>query len=89
MENMNLIFPVLLVVIFYLFLIRPQMREKKRFEAMLAAMKKGDKVITNSGIYGEIYALKDDKTVTLKIADNVRVDFLKSSISRILTADNK
>ncbi len=82
--NMNLIFPLLLLVVFYFFLIRPQMKERKDFEKMLSVLKKGDKVLTSAGMFGEVTALKDDNRVTIKVADNVKIDFAKSSISKVL-----
>ena len=85
--NMNILFPILLIAVFYFFIIRPQMREKKEFEKLLAALKKGDRVLTSSGIYGEVTALKDDSRITLKVADNVKIDFAKSSISKVLNQE--
>jgi preprotein translocase subunit YajC len=84
MPNMQILFPVLLIGVFYFFIIRPQMREKKAFEKLLQGLKKGDKVVTNSGIFGEVTAIKDDTRVTLKVADSVKIDFLKSSVTKIL-----
>ncbi len=63
------------------------MREKKAFEKLLADLKKGDKVLTSSGIYGEVTAIKDDTRITLKVADNVRIDFAKTSVSKILNPE--
>ncbi len=82
--NFNMLMPLLLIVVFVFFIILPQRREKKEFEKMLAALKKGDKVLTNSGIYGEVVNLIDDQKVTLKVADNVKIDFAKSTISKVL-----
>ena len=85
--NMNIFFLVLIFVVFYFFLIRPQMREKKAFEKLLAGLKKGDKVLTSSGIYGEITAIKDDTCITLKVAEIVRIDFAKNSVSKVLNQE--
>ncbi|MFC1585792.1 preprotein translocase subunit YajC [Fibrobacterota bacterium] len=87
--NMNVMFLILIFVVFYFFIIRPQMKEKKSFEKMLGALKKGDKVITNSGIYGEVTAIKDETRITLKVAENVRIDFTKSSVSRVLNQEKE
>jgi len=84
---MNLLFLILIISVFYFFWIRPQMREKKEFEKLLASLKKGDKVLTSSGIYGEVTAIKDDTRITLKVADNVRIDFAKSSVSKVLNRE--
>ena len=83
------IVPIVLVfVVFYFFLIRPQQKERQRVEqetqAMLEALKSGDKVITNGGILGTIVAVRDD-IINLRIADGVKIDVLKSSIARKTT----
>ncbi|MBF0431022.1 MAG: preprotein translocase subunit YajC [Fibrobacteria bacterium] len=83
-----MLFPVLLIGVFFLFIIRPQMREKKEYQKMLAALKKGDKVITNSGMYAEIYAMKDDTRVTLKVGENMKIDFTKASIAKVVNENN-
>lgn len=59
----NLMLPIGMIVIFYFLLIRPQNNRMKKHRAMLAAMKKGDTVITQGGIIGRIFALKDDEVV--------------------------
>ncbi len=82
--NFSPLFIVLLIAVFFLFFIRPQMREKKEYTKMLNALKKGDKVITNSGIYAEVFAIKDDNRITLKVGDNVKIDFTKSAVSKII-----
>ncbi len=80
----SIIYIVGIVIVAYFLLIKPQQKEKKAFQKMLDGMKKGDKVITTSGIYAEISALKDGDMVTLKVADGVKIDFSKSSIAKIL-----
>jgi len=59
----NLMLPVGMIVIFYFLLIRPQNNRMKKHRAMLTAMKKGDTVVTQGGIIGRIFALKDDEVV--------------------------
>jgi preprotein translocase subunit YajC len=63
----------------YFLIWRPQQKQQKEQSAMHAALKKGDDVITSSGILGKIYAV-DDKVVTLEIARDVKVRMLKSSV---------
>jgi preprotein translocase subunit YajC len=74
--------PVLIVMgaIFFFLVIRPQQRERQKREAMLGSLKKGDRVITSGGLIGTIVGLSD-QTVTLKIADSVRVECLRSAIN--------
>jgi preprotein translocase subunit YajC len=73
---------ILIVVVFYFLLIRPQQKRQKEHKNMVAALRKGDKVVTNSGIFGTIVGMEDQENkVVLKIAENVKVEFLKSSIA--------
>ncbi len=76
---MSLIFLVAIIVIFYLFMIRPQVKRQKDLKNYRESLKKGDRVITTGGIYGKINDVKDN-TVTLEIADNVRVKVDKSAV---------
>lgn len=69
-----------IIVIFYFLLIRPQQKRQKEHQKMLESIKKGDKVVTNSGIHGTVKDL-DDKTMLLQIADNVQVRFERSAIA--------
>jgi preprotein translocase subunit YajC len=72
--------PILIVgVIFYLLIFMPMKKRQKKVEAMIVALKKDDKVITSSGIYGVIAAVKD-KTFILKIADQVKIEVAKNSV---------
>ena len=66
-----LVMMVIVLGIFYVMLILPQQRQRKKMQQMLAALKTGDKVITNSGMYGTIAGIDGD-TVILKIADQVK-----------------
>ena len=70
---------LLIFVIFYLLLIRPQQKERRRTQAMLDNLKAGDQVITSGGILGTIHSVSD-KTVQLKINDKVRISILRSAI---------
>ncbi|MCM8822304.1 MAG: preprotein translocase subunit YajC [Candidatus Omnitrophica bacterium] len=77
------ILPLLIIfLIFYFLLILPQQRKEKQRREMLDNMKKGDRVITVGGIIATVEEIKG-KIVTLKVADNVKVDFVKSSIAQI------
>ncbi len=70
---------ILIFVVFYFLLIRPQQKKAKEHQAYLNNLKKGEKVITGGGIYGRITGLTDT-AVTLEIADNVRIKVTRSSI---------
>ena len=78
----QVLFFAAIFAIFYFLLIRPQQRQKKDREAMLAAVKKGDRVVTSSGMHGTVVGLNDN-TVTLKVADSVKLDFDRSALGRI------
>lgn len=81
---------VAVAVLFYLILLRPQRREQRRQEDMLKALKKNDRVVTIGGMIGAVANVSTDgKEVTLKVDDNTRIKFLKSSIQRVLTEDTK
>jgi preprotein translocase subunit YajC len=83
----SMLLPILgMLVIFYFLLIRPQQKRQKEMQKMLAGVKKGDRVVTASGMYGVVVGVKDD-VVVLKIADNVKVEMLKSAISAITAHD--
>lgn len=73
---------VLIFVIFYFLLILPQQKRQKKLKAMLEALKKGDKVVTSSGIWGTITNLGKE-TVTLQIADNTKIKVQRDHISRV------
>lgn len=79
---------ILIFVILYLLILRPQQRRQKEQRAMLDSLKKGDKVVTNGGIYGTIVGFKGD-TVVLRIAHNgknpVDIELVKHSISGVVT----
>jgi len=73
---------IAIVVIFYFLLIRPQQKRQKEHRMMLSTLRKGDRVITNSGMFGTIVGMDDkENKVVLKVAENVKIEFLKSSIA--------
>ena len=72
----------LLFVIMYLLLIRPQRKKQKEHDRLLTELKKGDKVVTTGGMFGTIFAIDDERNrVVLKIGDDTKMEFLKSSIA--------
>jgi preprotein translocase subunit YajC len=75
----SLVFIVLIIVVFYFFMIRPQMKRQKELKNFRETLKKGDKIITNGGIYGKIMDVKE-QTLTVEIADNVLVKVDKSAV---------
>jgi len=69
-----------IAVIFYFLLIAPMRKRQKALSAMVDSLKKGDRIVTSGGIYGEISGVDAD-TVILKVADNVRIKLAKSAIA--------
>ena len=82
----SLIMFALIILIFYFLIYRPQKKRDKEAKAMLAAMKKGDKVVTIGGIHGTIVTVKD-KTVVVKVDDSARIEFSKEAISSVTSKD--
>ena len=76
---------VAIFAIFYFLLIMPQQRRQKKWQDMLAQIKTGDRVVTNGGLRGTIYAMKDD-AVTLRVPpDNLKLEVSKASIVSVTT----
>ena len=82
-----LVMMIVVMGIFYVMLILPQQRQRKKLQAMLAAIKSGDKVITNSGIYGTINGIDGD-TVILKVADQVKIRIARSAIAQVEASED-
>jgi preprotein translocase subunit YajC len=81
-------FPLALIfIVFYFLLIRPQKQKEKQHQKMLEGVNKNDEVVTSGGIHGTIVAVKD-KTVTLRIDDNVKMEIEKNSIAYIKKPQN-
>jgi preprotein translocase subunit YajC len=78
---------ILIFVIFYFFLIRPQQKKIKDHKLMVNALKRGDRVVTSGGIVGEIDKVLDDDKINLLIADNVIVEVVKSTIQTQLNSN--
>jgi preprotein translocase subunit YajC len=70
---------ILIFVIFYFFLIRPQQKKVKEHKAMVESLKRGDKVVTSGGITGTVERLVDNDKVEVEIAENVKVEIVKST----------
>lgn len=74
---------VFIFIIFYFLLIRPQQKKQKDHEKLVQAVKTGDQVVTSAGIHGTVSNVKD-KTVIIKIADNVKVEFDRAAVAAVL-----
>lgn len=72
---------IALIVVFYFFLIRPQMKRQKDTQSMLQSLRKGDRVTTTGGIIGTVVGFDDEKVV-IKVADGTKLEILKGFISQ-------
>jgi len=77
---------IIIFFIFYFIMILPQQKKMKEHEKMLNELKKGDNVLLSSGIYGTIHNIKGN-IIELKIAENVKINILKSAVSQVITEE--
>ena len=75
---------ILIFVIFYFFLIRPQQKRVKDHKAMVASLKRGDEIITSGGILGTIDKVMEDDRVEVIIGENTKVQIIRSTITSLL-----
>ena len=80
---------ILIFVIFYFFLIRPQQKKIKDHKIMIAALKRGDDIVTSGGIVGKIEKIYDDDMVDLLISENVTIKVIRSTIQNLLNSNTK
>lgn len=78
----SLLFMAAIFAVFYFFIIRPQSKRQKEIQQKVSSMKKGDKVVTNGGIVGTVNSIDDD-SLLVEIDNNVKVRFLKNSITDV------
>jgi len=76
---------ILIIVVFYFFMIRPQKKKQQEREKMISALGKGDKIVTVGGLHGTVQSTKE-KSLIVKIADNVKVEIERSAIATVVTA---
>ena len=84
----QLLFFAAIFAIFYFLLIRPQQKQKRDRADMLASLKKGDRVVTSGGLYGTITGL-DEHKVTLRVADQVRLEFDRGAVARVVESQSE
>lgn len=77
---------ILIFVVFYFLLIRPQQKKQKALQQMIRDLKKGDRIVTNGGIYGTIIKIGETR-MTLEIAEKVRIDVERQQVSRLVEGD--
>jgi preprotein translocase subunit YajC len=79
-----MVFLLLILVVFYFFMIRPQVKRQKEMRKFREALKKGDKIVTNGGIHGKIKSI-DETTIDIEIADGVVIVVEKATVSPVGT----
>ena len=72
---------IAIVVVFYFFMIRPQMKKAKEQKKYIEALKKGDKILTIGGIYGKIHEVKEDGTMIMEVEDGTKMKISKNAVS--------
>lgn len=76
---------ILIFLIMYLLIFRPQARKQKQQRMMIDSLKKGDSIVTTGGIYGTIVGIKEKEgTLIVKIADNTKIELVRSSVVRVI-----
>jgi preprotein translocase subunit YajC len=82
------ILPIIAIfAIFYLMLIMPQQRRQKKWQAMLGALKNGDKIVTTGGIRGTIISVKDDAVQLRVPPDNLRIEVARSAVTALVNPE--
>ena len=76
---------VLIFAIMYFLLIRPQQKKLKQHQAMVAALRRGDQVVTQGGVIGKVIKVKDDGEVEVEIADGVKIRVVQSTIATVIS----
>lgn len=79
---------ILFGAVLYFFLIRPQQKRMRDHQAMIGALRRGDRVVTAGGIIGVVTRIEDDKQLVVEIADGVQVKVVRSTIGEVLTKSN-
>ena len=80
---------ILIFAVFYFFLIRPQQKRIKQHEAMVAAVKKGDTVVTGGGVYAKVIDASDPINLSVEIADNVVVKVNRGTVRDVILPEDK
>lgn len=86
MEGLSSLIPLLLIFgIMYFLMIRPQQKKMQEHQAMVAALRRGDQVVTQGGIVGKVVRVRDDGELEVEIADGVKVRVIQSTIATVVS----
>ena len=76
--------PILLIfVIFYFLLIRPQQKKQRHHQSMVSSLRKGDRIVTNGGVYGTVVDVKEH-IIVLRISEDVKIELVKSAVATVI-----
>lgn len=81
----SLLFPVLIIAIFYLLVFRPQQKKMKAHQAMVTNIRRGDEIVTAGGLKGKVIKVKDDNEVEVEFSEGVRVRVVQSTIANVVS----
>ncbi|WP_071673686.1 preprotein translocase subunit YajC [Nioella nitratireducens] len=85
MEAAGSFIPLILIfVIMYFLMIRPQQQQRKQHEAMVAALRRGDQIVTAGGLIAKVSKVKDDSEVEVELTDGVKVRVVRNTIARVI-----
>ncbi|CUH62397.1 preprotein translocase subunit YajC [Thalassovita gelatinovora] len=86
MEAFGQFVPLLLIfVIMYFLLIRPQQKKMKDHQSMVGALRRGDQIVTQGGLIGKVSKVKDDNEVEVELAEGIKVRVVKSTIAQVVS----
>ena len=80
---------ILIFIVFYVLLIRPQEKKRKEHEELINSVKKGEEIITHGGIFGKVVKIHDDSIIDLEIAQNTIIKISKSAIADIISREKE
>jgi preprotein translocase subunit YajC len=86
-SSAQLLLPLVFFALLYFLMIAPNQKKQKKWQEMLSQLKSGDRVTTNGGIRGTIISVKDDVVLIRVAPDNIKLEFVKSAIAAVTTAD--
>ncbi|MEL6915842.1 MAG: preprotein translocase subunit YajC [Pseudomonadota bacterium] len=81
----SLLFPLLIIAIFYLLVFRPQQQKIKAHAKMVSELRRGDQVVTQGGLIGKVTKVKEDNEVEVELAQNVKVRVVQDTIARVMS----
>ena len=80
----QLLFPLLIIAIFYLLVFRPQQQKMKAHAKMVEELRRGDQVVTQGGLIGKVVKVKEDNEIEVELAEGVKVRVVQSTIAQVL-----